>query len=68
MGLNALALTLMLLHERKGVFAGLDSPAASLWDRSALAHGALRSLGETAGFLLPKAAAGGLLNPFSPSG
>ena len=53
MGLDVLALTLMLLHKRKEVFAGLDSPAASLWHRSSLAHGALRSLGEEAGFLLP---------------
>lgn len=53
MGLDALALTLMLLHRRREIFAGLDSPAASLWHRSAFAHGALRSLGETAGFLLP---------------
>ena len=53
MGLDALALTLMLLHKRREVFAGLDSPAALLWDKSSLAHGALRSLGEAAGFLPP---------------
>ena len=62
MGLDALALTLMLLHKRKEVFAGLDSPMVSLWQVSALAHAALRSLGEMAGFLLPPSELKGIVD------
>lgn len=68
MGLDALALTLMLLHRRKEIFAGLDSPAASLWGRSAHAHGALRSLGEAAGFLLPRSELEGIVDEAVRSG
>ena len=51
LGKTVLALALMLIHRRRDVFAGMDTPPGILAAPTALA--ALRQFGEDAGFLEP---------------